>query len=208
MSQHAHSEPPVELAYASAVTHQGPTKADWKRLRIERVVRWIVFLLFLISISQYLSLSNGLSMVLLLAGFVGLIAWFIFASVIFPVIANRAGLRYVRAPLIAIVAMLVIVVSGFATRWPFHLAYFVSTPFLERAADRVEQGKHPGFCGLFIFTDWQLHDAQTVGLYFYRDGGGWTGLVRHPSAGKRIWVNSNNGGPKSLNGRWQLVDED
>ena len=182
-------------------------------LRDERGLRWMVFGLIAFASTQYLSLSNlpatGLYFLGLLVG----VGWLAAVARIGVALARWKPRR--RRTLIArgvVAALMFAAIFGIGqSRWLFRANFALSRPFLNAAADRVQRGGRPIFCGGLLVTDWQLHDPQTVGLYFFRDGGGWTGLVRHPAgrpAGRRVTVGSNNGGPKPLGGGWELVDED
>ena len=177
----------------------------------ERALRWTWFLLIVWAAMQYVSLSSPS----FLAWFVGVtvgLAWLIvfatFAAASFTRRRRLAGvvIRGLLGTLFAVVAL-----PSTRADWPFDFAFWMSRPFLESTADRLEAGQSvmtPRFCGLILITDVSRAPNGTPFLFMSYSPSGWTGLVRHPTTGKVDHVNSNNGGPGMLTDRWELVDED
>ena len=205
----------LELAYARRPRRLRAMRPKTRRrlLRDERRLRWTAFGLILFASTQYLSLSNlpaaGLYGLGLLVG----VCWLAAVAGVGVALVRWKPRR--RRTLLArgvVAALMFAAIFGIGqSRWLFRANFALSRPFLDAAADRVQRGGGPMFCGGLLVTDWQLHDPQTVGLYFSRTSSGWTGLVRHPAdrpVGRRVTVSSNNGGPEPLGGGWELVDED
>ena len=178
-------------------------------LRGERWLRWTAFTAFMLGLSQYPSMSNAPAMIGVVGGMLLGLLWAGFAFVallsLLPWLARNWRTAVSRA--VVAVAMFGAAYTGLRTGWPLRVNFALSRPFLDAAADRVERGRPPGFCGGFLITGGEVRAPQTVGLY-YNPAARLAGLVRHPPSGPIKGLFLGNGPATPLGGRWEAHDDD
>lgn len=118
---------------------------------------------------------------------------------------GRGRSRWSRAAIVACTTLLAI--SMIATRWPLHLAFHLSSPALNRLADRIESGGTlaPGeWAGLYRIRGSMPLNGDTA-LIVDPDPRGMSAFVRRRGSARGERVDGLDEGSR---GRWWLFDQD